>query len=115
MARRRYSRRSYAPRRSFRRFSRPKNGLNITTAFLGGIAGAFMLPASPQIDMAGVAVATAPIRGLGAVKGIAQGFVFGQAMQHYLLPMLGINIPDLANITGILGGNSATTTNNNTV
>lgn len=84
-----------------------KSGLNLSTEFLAGLAGAFIVPANPNIDMVGVAVACAPIKGLGKVKGVAQGFVFGQAMQHYVLPRVGINIPDIMNAGNLFGGSSA--------
>lgn len=83
-----------------------KSGLNLSMEFLAGLAGAFVVPANPNVDMIGVAVACAPIKGLGKVKGVAQGFVFGQAMQHYVLPRVGINIPDLMNAGNLLGGSS---------
>lgn len=84
-----------------------KSGLNLSMEFMAGLAGAFVMPANPNIDMVGVAVACAPVKGLGKVKGVAQGYVFGQAVQHYILPRLGVNIPDLMNAGNLLGGSSA--------
>lgn len=80
-----------------------KSGLNLTMPFLAGLAGAFFMPANPQVDMAAVAVACAPIKGFGKFKGVAQGYALGQACQHYLLPQLGINIPDLMNASNLFG------------
>lgn len=81
-----------------------KSGLNLTSSFLIGLAGAFVMPQNSMIDMAAVAVACAPVKGLGKVKGVAQGYALGQACQHYLLPQVGINIPDVMDASGILGG-----------
>lgn len=89
--------------KSFGKKAYAKSGLNLSVPFLAGLAGAFVMPADPRIDMVGVAVATVPIKGLGKVKGVAQGYVFGQAMQHYVLPMVGINIPDVLNGSQLLG------------
>lgn len=85
-----YARRAYA-----------KSGLNISTEFLVGFAGAFCMPANPNIDMVAVAAACAPVKGFGKIKGVAQGYSLGQALQHYLLPQVGINIPDLINATSL--------------
>lgn len=94
-----YASRGYAGAR--RAYS--KSGLNLTSSFLIGLAGAFVMPANPMIDMAAVAVACAPVKGLGKVKGVAQGYALGQACQHYLLPQVGINIPDIMNAQTLLG------------
>lgn len=59
-----------------------------------GILAAFAVPQNTDIDMAAIMVAAAPVRGLGKIKGFAQGYVFGQALQHWLLPKAGIVIPD---------------------
>lgn len=97
--------RAYASRgRGYAKKAYAKSGLNLSMEFLAGLAGAFVVPANPQIDMVGVAVACAPVKGLGKIKGVAQGFVFGQAMQHYVLPRVGINIPDIMNANTLLGG-----------
>lgn len=81
-----------------------KSGLNLSMPFMAGVAAAFVMPANPNIDMIGVAIATAPVKGFGKFKGAAQGYVFGQAMQHYILPRVGVNIPDLMNVNTLIGG-----------
>lgn len=109
-----YARRGISYARSGYRGARraySKTGMNLSMEFLAGLAGAFVVPANPDIDMVGVAVACAPIKGLGKVKGVAQGFVFGQAMQHYVLPKVGINIPDIMNATNLLGGSNTSGSN----
>lgn len=94
----------YSSAKSRGRSAYNKSGLNLSMPFIAGLAAAFVMPADPKIDMAGVAVATMPIKGLGKIKGAAQGYVFGQAMQHYVLPMVGINIPDVMNMNSLTGG-----------
>ncbi len=115
MARRRYYKKSYRRSYSSRKFYSKKGGLSIGMEFIAGLVGAFVMPASPQIDMAGVAVATAPVRGIGKIKAMAQGYVFGQSMQHYVLPAFGVNIPDVANLLTMLPGKTGSTTSGNVV
>lgn len=94
--------RSYVSRgRSYARRAYAKSGLNLSTEFLIGVAAAFCMPANPNIDMVAVAGACAPVRGFGKVKAVCQGYSLGQACQHYLLPQVGINIPDLINATSL--------------
>lgn len=94
--------RSYASRgRSYAKRAYAKSGLNMSTEFLIGLAGAFCMPANPNIDMIAVAGACAPVRGFGKIKGVCQGYSLGQALQHYLLPQVGIRIPDLINATSL--------------
>lgn len=76
-----------------------KSGLNLNLPFMGGLVAAFAIPQHRDIDMAAIMVASAPVKGLGKAKGAAQGYIFGQALQHWLLPKANIVIPDFgANI-----------------
>lgn len=81
-------------------------GVKVGTPFLLGALAAFAVPQNTDIDMAALMIGTAPVRGLGAFKGGAQGYVFGQALQHWLLPKAGIVIPDLAGSALSFGSSS---------
>lgn len=104
-----YSRgRSYASRGyGYGKRAYAKSGLNLNLPFMGGVVAAFAVPQNTDLDMAAIMVAAAPVKGLGKVKGAAQGYIFGQALQHWLLPKAGVNIPDFAgNILGSRAVNS---------
>lgn len=89
-------------------------GLYISTPHMAGIAAAFAVPQNTDIDMAAVGVATAPVRGFGAAKQFAAGYAFGQVLQHWALPKLGIRIPDFG--AGVIPGiGTGNTTGNNVV
>lgn len=72
-----------------------KFGLTITPAFIAGAVAAFVVPDNAMLDAGGIALACAPVKGLGPAKGAAQGYVLGQLMQQFVLPKLGINVPNL--------------------
>lgn len=72
-----------------------KMGLNINMPFMAGFAGAFILPENEMLTVGSLVGATAPIKGLGMVKGAAQGYVLGQVTQKWILPKLGINFGNI--------------------
>lgn len=85
MARRRTYRRSYgrrpyyASRRGGSR--RGGMGLNLNPAFLAGAAIGFSDLDKNIPGQVVLGAATAPIRGLGMIKGVAQGIIFGNLVQ----------------------------------
>lgn len=91
---RRYANRAayYTKARSFGSAAYKRSGLQLNAPFLAGAAAAFVLPENEMLTVGGLLGATAPVRGLGPIKGAAQGYVFGQVCQKWLLPKLGVNI-----------------------
>jgi hypothetical protein len=57
-----------------------------------------------MLTVGGLLGATAPVKGLGPIKGAAQGYIFGQVCQKWVLPKLGINI---GNVMGAGSSNYA--------
>lgn len=76
---------------------------------LGGIAAAFVMPQNQDIDMGAIMIATAPVKFVPwQARKATSGYIFGQALQHWALPKLGVNIPDLgAGIIPGVGGKAA--------
>lgn len=72
-----------------------KTGLTLNAPFMAGAAAAFVLPENEMLTVGGLLGATAPVKGLGPVKGAAQGYIFGQVLQKYVLPKLGVNIGNI--------------------
>lgn len=72
-----------------------KFGLNINMPFVAGFAAAFVAPENEMLTVGSLAAATLPVKGMGSVKGAAQGYVLGQVTQKWLLPKLGINIGNI--------------------
>lgn len=72
-----------------------KTGLNLSMEYMAGFVGAFVLPENEMLSIGAAAVAVAPIKGLGKVKGAGQGYLAGQIVQKWLLPKLGINIGNI--------------------
>lgn len=101
-------------KRAFRNKPRSRRGGNgkfsfkPSTEWLIGAAAAFAMPQNTMIDGAAMVVASAPVRGLGQARGVAMGYVCGQALQHIFLPMVGINIPDFINTASVGGKTNAT-------
>lgn len=84
MAKRRYTNRNrYYQARNYSRRTQKKMGINLSTPFIAGAALGFtdhdkVIP--PQILLA---AATAPIRGVGMIKAVAQGVIFGNLIQGF--------------------------------
>lgn len=101
---RRYgSRATIVYRRGRNFYSKNRRGI-VGGAFLAGAAASFVAPTTGNqlADTAILAAAVAPIKGLGPVKGAAQGWVLGKIVQQF------IGNP----VQGMLGGQN---NNNNQV
>lgn len=66
-------------------YSKNRRGI-IGGAFLAGAAASFVAPTTGNqlADTAILAAAVAPIKGLGPVKGAAQGWVLGKIVQQFV-------------------------------
>lgn len=89
--------------RSYARSAAQRTGLNTSMFFWGGVAAAFAIPQNTDIDMAAIMVNQFPMKGIPyQARQATGGYIFGQAAQHWLLPKVGVNIPDIGN--GIIPG-----------
>lgn len=80
MARRRYYRRSY--RRGGSKKSSSNNLFGINPMFIMGAIVPFLIPANSQLFEILTALAVVPVKGLGPIKKISQGFVLGQIIEN---------------------------------
>lgn len=73
----------YRRGRSF--YGRNRRGI-VGGAFLAGAAASFVAPTTgnAMADTAILAAAVAPIKGLGPIKGAAQGWVLGKIVQQFV-------------------------------
>lgn len=70
--------------RRYRRFSRRRRGAfgGISTMYIAGAAIGYFMPQGGMLDTALLAGAVAPVR-LGAIKGVAQGYVAGKLIKAF--------------------------------
>lgn len=90
-------------RRSGRRYSKGKKGgigLSLSTEYLAGIAASFFVK-SPALNTIIPVVAVAPVKGIGQVKAVAQGYMLGNILQAFT--GFGLN---LGNSSSGNGGNT---------
>lgn len=91
----------YTKARGYASKAYAKSGLNLNTTFLAGVGAALVVPDNEMLTVGTLIGATMPIKGMGQVKGFSQGYVFGQVVQKYVLPKLGINFGN------VMGGNAS--------
>lgn len=86
----------YSTARSYASRAYNKSGLNLSTPFIVGAAASVLLPQqSAQVNAIAMLGASAPIKGFGAIKGAAQGYIFGEALAQLF--------PGIVPANGILG------------
>lgn len=85
--------------RGYAKSAYARSGLNITPEFMAGFGAAFVVPDNPMLDAGSIIGATLPLKGMGKIKGVSQGYLLGQLTQQFILPKLGINFGN------VMGGN----------
>lgn len=79
----------YAKARSYGSKAYAKSGLQISPAFIAGVATPFVTPMA-GVSLAGLpetailAGSSVPIKGLGNIKGYCQGYVIGKVLQSFV-------------------------------